>query len=299
MDDASSMRVTFWGVRGSVPTPGPRTVRYGGNTSSIAVELADGTMVLLDGGTGLRELGRSLAGAVKLPTFHLLVTHVHWDHVLGVPFFAPIYRPGTRFVFHPAGGDRATLYGPEQLFDGRRFPLRLHQIPSEIERAKIDNPLSERTIGSARLTATRLNHPGGSTGYRLDDADGSSLVLYTDNELPPGTSHLSPPIDLAVIRDFARGCSLLVHDAQYTPDDMPLKLGWGHSIVPSVLELAREAEVKALALYHHDPDRDDDALAAIDETTAAWWAEQVGQGVALVAREGLVLDVRRDGVTVL
>jgi len=219
--------------------------------------------------------------------------------VLGVPFFAPIYRPGTRFVFHPAGGDRATMYGPEQLFDGRRFPLRLHQIPSEIERAPVSSPLEERTIGSARLRATRLNHPGGSTGYRLDDADGSSLVLYTDNELPPGAQHLAPPIDVETLRDFARGASLLVHDAQYVESDLPTKLGWGHSIVPSVLELARTSQVKALALYHHDPDRDDDALAAIDASTQAWWTHHVGAGVALVAREGLILDVGRDGVTIV
>jgi phosphoribosyl 1,2-cyclic phosphodiesterase len=296
------MRVTFWGVRGSVPTPGPRTVRYGGNTSSIAVELQDGTIVLLDGGTGLRELGRSLQGIVKLPTFHLLVTHVHWDHVLGVPFFAPIYRPDTHVIFHPAGGDRGTHYGPEQLFDGRRFPLRLHQVPSEIERAKVDNPLDARTIGSARLTATRLNHPGGSTGYRLDDADGSSLVLYTDNELAPGPSHTQPPVepfDFGRLREFAKGASLLVHDAQYTEADLPLKLGWGHSIVSSVLELGRTSSVNTIALYHHDPDRDDDALEMIDTAAQAWWKQHVGAGAAIVAREGLVLDVRKDAVIIV
>ncbi len=292
------MRVTFWGVRGSVPTPGPRTVRYGGNTSAIQVVLMDGTCVLLDGGTGLRELGRSLEGVSALPTFHLLVTHVHWDHVLGVPFFAPLYRTDTKMIFHPAGGDHAQLYGPEQLFDGRRFPLKLSQVPSEITRAKVEGPLATRTIGSARLTAIGLNHPGGSTGYRLDDADGSSLVLYTDNELvPPGASHIDPPSSVEALVDFARGATLLVHDAQYVEADFPRKLGWGHSTVPAVLELGRICEVRGLALYHHDPDRDDDTLAAIDQAAAMWWSERVGQGVAFVAREGLSLDVRRDGVT--
>ena len=293
------MRVTFWGVRGSVPTPGPRTVRYGGNTSAIEVRVADGTSILLDGGTGVRELGRFHIAQPTMPTFHLVVTHVHWDHLLGVPFFAPLYRPGTRVVFHPAGGDRSILYGPEQLFDGRRFPLRLHQLPAEIERAKVETPLEARTIGSARLTGIRLNHPGGATGYRIDDADGSSMVLYTDNELPPGSRHVVPPIVMRELEDFARGASLLVHDAQYLQEDLPLKLGWGHSIVPSVLELGRAAEVHTLALYHHDPDRDDDQLDAIAVASEHWWTDKVGAGAVIVAREGLSLDVGRGTTSIL
>jgi phosphoribosyl 1,2-cyclic phosphodiesterase len=288
------MRVTFWGVRGSMPTPGPRTVRYGGNTSAIEVLLADGTAILLDGGTGLRELGRSLAGK-DLPVFHLLVTHVHWDHVIGVPFFAPLYRPEARVIFHPAGGDRSTLYGPEQLFDGRRFPLRLHQVPAQIERAQVETPLDERTIGSARVRAIRLNHPGGATGYRIDDADGSSIVLYTDQELAPGASHMTPPILQDELVAFARGAGLLVHDAQFVASDFPARRGWGHSIVPSVLELGRAADVHALALYHHDPDRDDDELDAISASSTAWWRAEVGAGSVMVAKEGLSLDLGPDG----
>jgi phosphoribosyl 1,2-cyclic phosphodiesterase len=288
------MRVTFWGVRGSMPTPGPRTVRYGGNTSAIELVLADGTAILLDGGTGLRELGRSLAGK-DLPVFHLLVTHVHWDHVIGVPFFAPLYRPEARVIFHPAGGDRSILYGPEQLFDGRRFPLRLHQVPAQIERAQVETPLDERTIGSARVRAIRLNHPGGATGYRIDDADGSSLVLYTDQELPPGASHTTPPVVQEDLVAFARGAGMLVHDAQFVAEDFPARVGWGHSIIPSVLELGRAAEVRALALSHHDPDRDDDELDAISTSASAWWRKEVGAGSVIVAKEGLSFDLGPDG----
>jgi ribonuclease BN (tRNA processing enzyme) len=278
-----------------VPTPGPRTVRYGGNTSSIEVRLADGTCLLLDGGTGMRELGRALAHQPTLPPFHLIVTHVHWDHVLGVPFFAPLYRPDAKVTFHPPGGERSTAYGPEQLFDGRRFPLRLHQIPSEISRAPVESSLVERTVGSARLRPIRLNHPGGSTGYRIDDADGASLVLYTDQELPPGVDHCAPPVLREDLIELARGASLLIHDAQYLESDFPLRAGWGHSSVPAVLELARAAEVRNLALYHHDPDRDDDALDAIGDAAARYWQDKVGGGQALVAAEGLTLTVDRDG----
>ena len=291
------MRITFWGVRGSVPTPGPRTVRYGGNTSSIAVRVMDGTVILLDGGTGLRELGRSLAAEATLPVFHLLVTHVHLDHVLGVPFFAPLYRPDARVIFHPAGGENSTLYGPEQLFDGRRFPLRLHQVPSQIERAKVAAPLDDRTIGSARVRSIRLNHPGGSTGYRIEDADGSTMVLYTDQELPPGVEHNAPPVLRDDLVRFAAGAQLLIHDAQYVESDLPEKQGRGHSTVPAVLELARAAAVPTVVLYHHDPDRDDEMLDVIGVDAAAWWHKHVGAGAAIVAAEGLTLDVSKNGTT--
>jgi phosphoribosyl 1,2-cyclic phosphodiesterase len=293
------MRVTFWGVRGSVPTPGPYTVRYGGNTSAIEVRLGDGTCILLDGGTGLRELGRAVGGLARLPVFHLLVTHVHWDHVLGVPFFAPLYRPDARVIFHPAGGDRSTLYGPEQLFDGRRFPVRLHQLPANIERAKVEGPLDERTIGSARVRAIRLNHPGGATGYRIDDADGASIVLYTDQELPPGVDHVAPPVRGEDLVEFARGAGALIHDAQYVDRDLPQRRGWGHSTIPAVLELGRIAEARMLVLYHHDPDRGDEELDEIGVAAAKWWKAKVGGGAVIVAREGLVLDVTRDATAVL
>ncbi len=286
------MRVTFWGVRGSVPTPGPRTVRYGGNSSSIEVRLADGTVILLDGGTGLVELGRALGDGPQADTFHLLVTHVHWDHVIGVPFFAPLYRPDTRFVFHPVGGEHAATFGPEQLFDGRGFPLRLGEIPSEITRANVATHLDPRTVGSARVTAIALNHPGGSTGYRIDDADGSSLVLYTDNELsPPGADHVQPRVEVVALTEFARGAGLLIHDAQYVDADLPRKRGRGHSTVAAVLELGRQAEVRTLALYHHDPERDDDALDALSAGATRWWTEEVKSGAVIVAREGLSIDV--------
>jgi phosphoribosyl 1,2-cyclic phosphodiesterase len=285
------MRVTFYGVRGSLPSPGPGTVRYGGNTSCVELRLCDGTVLVLDGGTGLRELGRALVEERAPGPIHLLVTHVHWDHIMGIPFFAPVYRRDTTVVVHPltVGGAMRTL-GNEELFDGKHFPLRLHQLPSTLVRPQPPPEPSDQPweIGSARITRVPLNHPGGSTGFRIDDADGASVAFLTDNELePPGTKVVSS----GELARFARGAGLLIHDAQYVEEDLPDKLGWGHSTVQQVLQLAQAAEVRCLALYHHDPDRTDDALDGVAREAQAWWREHVQAGRVLVAAERLRLDV--------
>jgi phosphoribosyl 1,2-cyclic phosphodiesterase len=281
------MRVTFWGVRGSVPTPGPSTVRYGGNTSCVEVRLADGTTVILDGGTGIRNLGRKLVDEGSRGPFHLLVTHVHWDHIIGIPFFQPIYHPDTTLVLHPMVMETPShVLSHDELFDGQHFPLRMHQLPSKMVRPQPVAPDVPWRIGSAQVKRIWLNHPGGSTGFRLDDEDGTSMVFLTDNELqPPGARNVTP-IELA---KFAEGATLMVHDAQYLEEDMPLKHGWGHSTVPQVLELGRSAGCQRLVLYHHEPERSDDALDAIAQGARDWWKANAKTGEVLVAREGLTL----------
>ncbi|HZS41517.1 MAG TPA: MBL fold metallo-hydrolase [Polyangia bacterium] len=283
------MRVTFYGVRGSVPTPGASTVRYGGNTSCIETRLADGTILILDGGTGLRELGKQLvAEGVKAP-LHLMITHVHWDHIIGVPFFAPIYTRDTQLILYPLTTESpASPLPQDELFDGLHFPLRMHQLPSQIVRPPAPASDGSWRVGSARVTRVRLNHPGGSTGFRVDDADGSSLAFLTDNELDPPGGRL---ISTAELARFAKNAGLLVHDAQYLDGELPDKRGWGHSTVPQVLELGRMAEARRVALYHHDPERDDDALDEIARGAHAWWRENVGAGDAVVAAEKLSIEV--------
>ncbi len=283
------MRATFYGVRGSVPTPGPATVRYGGNTSCVEVRLSDGTILILDAGTGMRQLGQRLLEEGIAAPLHLLITHVHWDHIIGMPFFGPIYRADTTLVLHPLVMETPThVLAHDEIFDGQHFPLRMHQLPSKLVRPQPSAEDVPWRIGSAKVTRVRLNHPGGSTGFRIDDADGSSLVFLTDNELqPPGARQIST-VELA---RFAHGCGLMVHDAQYLDEDLPLKQGWGHSTVFQVLELARSAEVRTLALYHHDPDRDDAALDTIALNAASYWSSRVGAGQVVVASEGLTLEV--------
>jgi ribonuclease BN (tRNA processing enzyme) len=172
------------------------------------------------------------------------------------------------------------------LFDEIHFPVRAADIPAKIE---LIDPVGERwRIGSAEISRIQLNHPGGAQGFRIDDADGASLTYLTDNELcPPG----SPITSLPALAQFSRQVGLLIHDAQYVEADMPQKRGWGHSLISDVLELGRQAEAATVALFHHEPERDDEALDRIGVSASVWLKEKGGTTQAIVAREGLTLTV--------
>lgn len=279
------MRVSFHGVRGSVASPGPATARYGGNTSCVEVTLGDGSTLVLDAGTGMRGLGRTLLQAATHRRVHLLLSHTHWDHILGLPFFAPLWRKSSEILIYPLPTDEQERF-QRTIFDDIHFPVSASDIPAKVEFVK--PPAEPWAIGSATVRRIPLNHPGSSQGFRIDDADGTSLAYLTDNELLDGEGGKRAMDELA---RFSKNVGLLIHDSQYLPAEMPGKRGWGHSVVDDVLELAKLAEARMLGLYHHDPDRSDTELDEIERRSRAWTGEHAPTTRLVVAHEGLAVEL--------
>ena len=285
------MRVRFWGTRGSIAKPGPTTVRYGGNTSCVEVRTRAGTLLVLDCGTGAHGLGHALEGArTGRLRGHILITHTHWDHIQGIPFFAPLFVEGNEWdVYAPRGLRESvhdTLAGQMQY---AYFPVSLDQFAATVRFHDLVE--GAFTIEDVRVTARYLNHPALTLGYRLE-ADGGVLVYATDHEphsraLASGDASALAGEDRRHV-EFLAGADLLIHDAQYTAAEYGEKVGWGHSPVESVVAAARAAGARRLVLFHHDPLRDDEAL---DEVVAAA-RRQAGAALEVTAAaEGQALDV--------
>lgn len=277
------MQVTFYGVRGSIPTPGADTLRYGGNTACVHIELADKTDIVLDAGTGIRLLGKKLL-QTNTP-IHLLLTHNHWDHIQGFPFFAPIYMSDRKIYVTPGVTDNPQPDAFLQQMTGSYFPVPKEAIAANIE---IKTYISDNwKIGTARIARMAMNHPGGGSCYTI--SDGKHKVAYvTDNELYPPYKKNS---DFLEFVNFVKNADLLIHDSQYVVMDMPAKSGWGHSVAEEAIKLALAANVKKLALYSHDPERSD---AMVDDIVDhANMIIEIGGGntIAIGAREGLLIEL--------
>jgi phosphoribosyl 1,2-cyclic phosphodiesterase len=269
------VRVKFWGTRGTRPTPGKRTLRYGGNTTCIEVRSSKNDLLILDSGSGIAELGAHLAPEGPLKA-HLLISHTHWDHIQGFPFFTPAFDPDTQLtVVGPAGSIKSLQAAFADQMDPAYFPLRLDEIPANIQ--FIERRADETfEVGTMKVTPHPLHHPIVTHGYKIEE-NGTAFVFATDNELAMNarsemgaTDAMLADIVFGQLVDWCQKADLLVHDAQYSAEEYRTRVGWGHSTVEEALALAERARVEQLAFFHHDPlhsDADIDAL--IEEALGA------------------------------
>jgi phosphoribosyl 1,2-cyclic phosphodiesterase len=258
-----------WGARGSIPAPGPETTRYGGNTSCVQVILDDGSCLVLDGGTGIRSLGLALA-----PTdapLNILLTHLHLDHIQGLMFFAPMFRTDSQIVvWGPASPEGSLEDRIARYISAPLSPVEVRELPCHPSFREAVR--TEWTIGSATIHAASVSHRGPTLGYRIE-ADGVALCYIPDHE--PGLGAPLADLEGAWISgfDLARDATLLVHDCQYTDEEYPHHVGWGHSPMSDALTFGKRTGAKQLLLFHHDPLHNDDFLDAAGEQAADRAAE--------------------------
>ncbi|MGI9106313.1 MAG: response regulator [Pyrinomonadaceae bacterium] len=294
------MQVRFWGTRGSIATPGPGTNHFGGNTSCVELETGEGHILIFDCGTGARLLGAELLERAQQPiSASILFGHTHWDHIQGFPFFAPAFMPGNKIdVYAPEGGHRSLQDVLAGQMEFTYFPVELDQLPATITY----NVLAEGVyqIGGVSVTTQYLNHPAVTLGYRVE-CDGAVVVYMTDHEPFADTlwrNGAEPGSIESMVHEgdrrharFMTGADLVIHDAQYTPEEYPAKKNWGHSTYEYVVELAAAAGVRQLALTHHDPAHDDAFIAEVEQRARAVADKRGGHLDLLCAYEGCTLKI--------
>jgi phosphoribosyl 1,2-cyclic phosphodiesterase/CheY-like chemotaxis protein len=281
----------FWGTRGSIATPGARTLRYGGNTSCVEVRHGQ-RILMLDCGTGAREMGVALHREFgeKPLEVDLLVSHAHWDHIQGFPFFPPAYQCGNKIrIYSLRSADKSLEKVFTGQMDGSYFPVELSDLKGRLEFHELTGPME---LDDIRITHFGLNHPGMAVGFRLE-AGGKSLVYLTDHEpycRLAGENEMNRRLDREV-DEFVRGADLYIREAQYTEEEYNHKRGWGHSTWRDAVNSAHAAGVKRLCLFHHEPAHDDIAL---DNILAACWEYMKARGMkfeCLMAADGMELQV--------
>lgn len=289
-------RVTFWGTRGSIPTPGPDTVRYGGNTPCVAVQglgADQGRFVILDAGTGIRLLGRELAQRHgKEPVnLDLLLSHTHWDHIQGLPFFAPFFAKRNCIrIWGAKQGEVDLEVILRQQMHPVVFPVPLDEVAAELTVGHVDTQVFE--IDGFAVRAMRLRHPGNTLAYRLTPMDGGASMAYvTDNELGSGGDYGEPGTWRSDFVRFLEGVDVLVHDAMFTPAELEQHRGWGHSSYQEAVTLAADARVKRLVLFHHRPERDDAGMDALVKQARTAGKQLQASLEVMAATEGLQLTL--------
>jgi phosphoribosyl 1,2-cyclic phosphodiesterase len=288
------VQVTFWGTRGSIAKAGPTTLRYGGNTSCVSVRTDAGTLLVLDAGTGIHELGQTLLREGGPVNGHLLIGHTHWDHIQGLPFFAPLFQAGnTWHVYGPRGLDSSIDKALAGQMQYTYFPVQLLDFDATIEYHDLVEGRFE--IDDVVVTTRYLHHTALTLGYRIE-ADGVTFVYSSDHE-PSGDAEPGPDAVETMNREeaqhvaFLRDADLVVHDAQYLAEEYPEKVGWGHSPMEYVVDVASAADVRRLALYHHDPTRTDDQVDQVVERARARAREIGYSGEVFAAAEGLTITL--------
>jgi phosphoribosyl 1,2-cyclic phosphodiesterase len=276
------MKVKFWGTRGSIAVPGKDTIIYGGNTCCVEIDLERGKKVIIDTGTGIRPLSDRMLAQKERVEIHLLLTHAHWDHLQGFPFFDPIFNPATKIH---VDGTPACMKGLRAIFENDVgdifFPVRFGELKAQI--SYIDKlshgPLKiEDTI----IDPIPLNHPQGGLGFRFQEGN-KRLVFITDNELTEDAPAERRPEDYV---RFCKDADVLIHDCQFTPDEIPNHKGWGHSDYATTLDLALKAQAKRLYLFHHAPSRKDSEVTAIKAHC---------EGLAKKNRADIMIDAAKEG----
>jgi phosphoribosyl 1,2-cyclic phosphodiesterase len=290
-----SFRVQFWGTRGSIPSPGRSTVRYGGNTPCVEVRTADGWLVILDAGTGIRELGRTLIERANGAPIQgdIFLTHAHWDHIQGIPFFAPIFQRGNHFtIWGSASLETSIDRVVRDQMSPVVFPVAFEELAATIDFRTLAE--GERCAGTGyEVTAMEVRHPGGALAYRFVEprARPGALVYVSDNELGHSDKYSTPTGWRERFVEFVRGAAVLVHDTTYTTEEYDHHRGWGHSTYRDAVELALQAGVGTLVLFHHEPRRTDDEVDRRTEECRALVKERAGTLEVVAAAEGLILTV--------
>ena len=263
------MKLKFWGTRGSIPTPQPDAMKYGGDTPCVEVWTNDDKLILFDGGTGIRRCGLNLLKTrPDILEGHIFLSHLHWDHIQGLPFFVPLYNPKYTFsIYGPIRVDQDLEHRLSRQMSELFFPVTLEQIQDNIIfQGLVEEPVD---LGGTIVTPRYINHPEGAFGYRLESG-GKSIVFAPDCEQPPDAP-LSDDLKVLV-----HGADILIFDSMYTPEEYEAHRGWGHSTWKTACEIARDNDVKQLVLYHHAPDHTDDMLDKVVEEAKKVFPNTIG-----------------------
>ncbi len=249
------MKITLWGTRGSLPSPSPENNHFGGNTSCVSVSQGD-TIIILDAGSGIRRLGNSFPPGIS--RIDILLTHLHLDHIMGLGFFLPLYNPDMQVnIWGPTGYKESLFTRLQRYLSPPLFPIRLQDLPSQPSIFEINE--SGFDIGPFHIKSAYICHPGPTVGFRVENRN-AVLTYLPDHEPALGAAHFPHEPDWTSGYDLARNADLLLHDAQYTPEEYRPRVGWGHSTMNDALQFAEMAAVKKLLFFHHDPSHTDEFL---------------------------------------